>query len=325
MSTDQTNGRSGDVGRRDIMIPSVLAAEARKVLGDYLRTTFHCTTRAFKGTLDRLITSGRPFKGPYLTLHLPFEKGTRGGEWFPEIPLQFQPYKHQELAFERLTADEPKPTIVATGTGSGKTEAFLLPILEQCRQNAGKKGIKAILIYPMNALATDQARRIARLIYNTESLKGNVRAGLFIGGDDKDPQGLMSETSIITSRDMMRDEPPDILLTNYKMLDLLMVRGRDALLWARNSPGTLRFLVVDELHTFDGAQGTDLASLLRRLKARLQSPDACPVGTSATLGVGDQATQGLREYAGKIFDCEFNSNAIIREHRVTAGQFWKIS
>ncbi len=321
MSTDQTNGRSGDMGRRDIMIPSVLAAEARKVLGDYLSTTFHCTTRAFKGTLDRLITSGRPFKGPYLTLHLPFEKGTHGGEWFPEIPLQFQPYKHQELAFERLTADEPKPTIVATGTGSGKTEAFLLPILEQCRQNAGKKGIKAILIYPMNALATDQARRIARLIYNTESLKGNVRAGLFIGGDDKEPQALMSETSIITSRDMMRDEPPDILLTNYKMLDLLMVRGRDALLWAKNSPGTLRFLVVDELHTFDGAQGTDLACLLRRLKARLQSPDACPVGTSATLGVGDQATQGLREYAGKIFDCEFDSNAIIREHRVTAGQF----
>ncbi len=307
--------------RSELMIPSVLAAETKKALGDYLRTTFLCTTPTFKDTLNQLLASDRLFKGPFLTLHLPFVMGTRTTDWFPAIPFPFRPYKHQELAFERLTGDTPQPTIIATGTGSGKTEAFLLPILEHCRKHAGQKGIKAILIYPMNALATDQSRRIARLIHKTNSLKGKVRAGLFIGSRDKEPQGIMSEDSIITSRDMMRHHPPDILLTNYKMLDLLMVRARDASIWSGNRPGTLRFLVVDELHTFDGAQGTDLACLLRRLKARLQAPDVCPIGTSATLGVSDEATDDLHTYARSIFDREFGPGSIIREQRVTAGQF----
>ena len=79
----------------------------------------------------------------------------------------------------------------------------------------------------------------------------------------------MTASGVITDRATLRKDPPDILLTNYKMLDYLLIRPKDRRLWSRNIPETLRYVVVDELHTFDGAQGTDLALLLRRLKARL--------------------------------------------------------
>ena len=92
--------------------------------------------------------------------------------------------------------------------------------------------------------------------------------GLYVGGRG-DTSPVMTKTSVITDRDAMRKAPPDVLLTNYKMLDYLLVRPRDRTLWEHNAPDTLRYVVVDELHTFDGAQGTDLALLLRRLRARL--------------------------------------------------------
>ena len=109
---------------------------------------------------------------------------------------------------------------------------------------------------------------------------------------------VMGPDGIITNKHTLRLKPPDILLTNYKMLDYLLIRAKDYPLWKQNGPESLRFLVVDELHTFDGAQGTDLACLIRRLKARLKTPDEflCCVGTSATLGNEDEK-QRFVEYA----------------------------
>jgi DEAD/DEAH box helicase domain-containing protein len=260
------------------------------------------------------------FKGPYLSLQLPFRDGSSGRTYFPEIPLRFPAYRHQERAFERLSADPPRPTIVATGTGSGKTESFLVPILDHCRKHAGTPGIKAVLIYPMNALATDQARRIARIVDGTPSLRGKVRAGLYIGSRDAEPRMNMAPDGIITDRETLRLHPPDILLTNYKMLDYLLVRPHDATIWEGNAPGALRYLVVDELHTFDGAQGTDLACLIRRLKARLGAGDVCAVGTSATLG-GQSGSERLRAYAKAIFDTSFDADAVATEERLSAAEF----
>ena len=190
-----------------------------------------------------------------------------------------------------------RSTVIATGTGSGKTECFLFPILDHCRAASPAPGIKAVLVYPMNALAADQARRIARTIDRTPSLRGKVTAGLFVGRDNRpqrSPHTTMGRDHVITDRDTLRERPPDVLLTNYKMLDYLLVRPFDFRLWRHNGPDTLRYLVVDELHTFDGAQGTDLACLIRRLRVRLRvSPGKliC-VGTSATLGGADHARAG---------------------------------
>ncbi|MBS3780561.1 MAG: DEAD/DEAH box helicase [Desulfovermiculus sp.] len=303
------------------MIPSILSQQIDQGLKDFLSTTFHSTNPLFHNMLDRFLDrDGALNKGPYISLQLPFQKGS-SQEFFPEIPLGFTPHLHQELAFARLCGQNPLPTLIASGTGSGKTECFSQPILEHCR-TSDQPGIKAILIYPMNALAYDQAGRLAQTIWHTPSLHSKITAGLFVGQQTAEACSSMTENSLITDKDILRQSPPDILLTNYKMLDYLLVRARDARLWAQNGPETLRFVVVDELHTFDGAQGTDLACLLRRLKARLGTPEGhlCTIGTSATLGDADSQDRLIR-YAQQVFGEPFDQDSVIPEYRQKAEDF----
>ena len=279
------------------MQPLILAEQTRQGVADFLSSTFPATTAGFDDLLTRFLAEPESLaKGPYVSVGLPFRKSEGGASQFGWL-TNFIPHAHQAQAFARLAGSAPRSTIVATGTGSGKTECFLYPVLEHCRQErkAGRKGIKAILIYPMNALATDQASRLAKEILTRPGLS-DITAGLYVGDQPSELSTTVraldeKRYTVITDRDRMREEPPDILLTNYKMLDFLLIRARDSVLWRNNAPDTLKFLVVDELHTFDGAQGTDLACLIRRLKARLRTPPgalAC-VGTSATLGTEGQA------------------------------------
>ena len=248
------------------MIPSLVASEVTDALRDFLATGFGPSNPAMAGVMaDFLAQPENLAKGPYLSVALPYQRAPEGGEPFPELPLGFTPYRHQRIAMRRLADGAGRSAIIAAGTGSGKTECFLYPILDHCLERAGQPGIKAILVYPMNALAMDQARRIAAIIHEAPALRGKVSAGLYIGEGERSPHRSMGRRHVITDRSALRERPPDILLTNYKMLDFLMVRPRDQRLWRRNRLGTLRYLVVDELHTFDGAQGTDLACLIRRL------------------------------------------------------------
>lgn len=305
------------------MIPSVLAHQVRQGIEDFLRTTFPVSTPFFGKMLDGLLEeNGSVFKGPFFSLQLPYKKGSGGSHFFPDVPLGFTPYLHQEQAFKRLGGINPSSTIVATGTGSGKTECYLYPILNHCYRHRHERGVKAILIYPMNALASDQAERLAKIVANNPELKENVTAGLFVGQREKHPNQCMGPRNIITDKDTMRLMPPDILLTNYKMLDYLLIRPKDFPLWKQNGPKTLRYLVVDELHTFDGAQGTDLACLIRRLKARLGTPDKflCCTGTSATLGTEDEQAD-LRDYAEHIFGESFDEDCIIKESMLDVQEF----
>ena len=306
------------------MNPIILSNHVQDSLHELVHTTLNTTTSVFDGTVKRFINEPSNFiKGPWVSIDMPFRQidVNPDGTWtepFPDIPLGFIPYHHQIQAFDRLTGKTLHSTLIATGTGSGKTESYLWPILEYCRQNKDKPGIKAILIYPMNALATDQARRIAKAISGNKALNG-VRAGIYADSKPKDPVYKVTKDNIITSRETLQKNPPDILLTNYKMLDYLLLRGEDKPLWEKNNPKTLRFLVVDELHTFDGAQGADLALLLRRVKHRLNIPEnhlVC-IGSSATLGSGEDAGPELRKYAEQIFGESFDDQAVITEIRKT--------
>lgn len=308
------------------MIPAALVGQLQRGLGDFLRASFASTTPAFANVIDDLLAApGEVMKGPYVQLGLPFRKGSRP-DYFPDVPLPFTPHLHQELAFNRLGGEHKRSTLVATGTGSGKTESFLYPILAHALAHAGKPGIKAILVYPMNALASDQALRLAKLIHGNDKLRGAVTAGLYVGedeGEGRKAHGTMGPDHIVTDRKRLQKEPPDILLTNYKMLDYLLVRPRDRQLWQDSAGGSLRFLVVDELHTFDGAQGTDLACLIRRLKDRLRvrPGQLCCVGTSATLG-SDASGDTLRQYAERVFSEPFDADSVITETRLDVDEFF---
>lgn len=307
------------------MIPSVLASQLIKGTKDFLNTTFPSSTPTFFEMMDNFVSEEEKlFKGPYISVSLPFRKGNENTHYFPDILSEnFKPYYHQELAFKRLGGDVAKPTLVATGTGSGKTEAFMYPILDHCYKNKDKKGIKAIIIYPMNALATDQAKRFAKTISDTKSLS-DTRVGLYIGSSEQNPHKSMSKDYVITDKDILGDNPPDILLTNYKMLDFMLMRPRDQKIWKYNiETDILKFIAVDEIHTFDGAQGTDLASLMRRLRAKLgvnKNHLAC-IGTSATLG-GD-GTGDIRNFATNIFSEEFDEDSVVQEYRITPEEFFE--
>ena len=302
------------------MIPSTLAAEVSGVLRDFLSTGFGPSNPALSDVVkDFLDDSDNLLKGPYLSVDLPFQREPEGGEPFPETPLGFTPYRHQRTAFDRLTGG--RSTVIATGTGSGKTECFLYPVLDHCRTQAGTPGVKAIVIYPMNALASDQARRIAGIVDRTPSLRGRVTAGLYVGETGASPRRRMGADHLIENRDVLREHPPDILLTNYKMLDLLLTRPVDFPLWRHNAGGVLRFLVVDELHTFDGAQGTDLACLIRRLRARLQADDGLVcAGTSATIG-GEEDRTAILDYVSDVFHQPFSPGAVVGEVRQGIDEF----
>jgi hypothetical protein len=308
-----------------LLIPSLVAQEIRSAVIEYLTTTFALADDDAREALAELLTDpGRGmFRGPYLRARTPYQQVPESWEsplgWLPD---GFRPFVHQADAFRRLSSldRDPEPVIVTSGTGSGKTEAFLLPILDHCRRHRGTPGIKALLLYPMNALATDQARRIAGYVHENAELDG-VTAGLYIGGQGN--RDRMRSDGIIDRRDILRSSPPDILLTNYKMLDYLLLREADALLW-RLSRESLRYLVLDEFHTYDGAQGTDVAMLLRRLGAALHVPGdgpplgtVTPVATSATLGgATEETSQRMREFAERVFGIPFPPEAVAGEERM---------
>jgi ATP-dependent helicase YprA (DUF1998 family) len=311
------------------MIPSLVAGEVRRALVDYLATTFGLSDDDVRDALSEFLTDPTTgiFRGPYLRVRTPFR--AVDADWVSPLgwlPEWFTPYLHQAAAFERLATlagHTPQPTLVTTGTGSGKTECFLMPVLDHCARvrDVGQKGIKAIILYPMNALASDQAGRLAELIH-TEQRLGGLRAGIYVGENGSHAE--MGADHLIDDRHALRDDPPDILLTNYKMLDFLLLRREDRPLWATTGPDTLRYVVLDEFHTYDGAQGTDVAMLMRRLGATLGTAvpgaplgAAAPVATSATLGSDAAALLDLRDFAGKVFGVDFDENSVIGETRQT--------
>lgn len=307
------------------MIPSVLARQIQRGLKDYIDTTFPITNLVFKDSLKNMLSEPKKvFHEPYVAVRLPFRVADGAKNIFRSIHPVYTPYVHQQKAWDRLTGEDGRSTLVSTGTGSGKTECFLYPILEYCYRHRGEYGIKALIIYPMNALASDQAKRMAKLVDGSPELKSaKIRVGMYVGGTEKNAAKMMMPDKVITDHDTLLASPPDILMTNYKMLDYLLVRPKDADLWKWNQPETLKYIAVDELHTFDGAQGTDLACLLRRLKVRLNilPGHLCCIGTSATMG-GEQMSGNIRSYAEDIFGEVFEKDSIVTEDRLSPEEYF---
>lgn len=187
----------------------------------------------------------------------------------------------------------------------------------------------------MNALAGDQAGRLGKLLDEDPRL-AEVTAGLYIG-EASARRTASPYGRVMVDRSEIRRNPPDILITNYKMLDLLLQRQLDAPLWA---DADLAYVVIDEFHTYDGAQGTDVAMLLRRLGAVAGAAEegrplgsVCPVATSATLGesgpeadpqtAGAGGARAMLDVASRVFGTYFPDDAVIGEDRREPSAFLK--
>ena len=244
-----------------------------------------------------------------------------------EIQINRRLYLHQEQALRKI--NKGKNLIVTTGTGSGKTECFIIPIinhlLREAEHEALSPGVRAILIYPMNALANDQMKRLRNLLKNypditfgvyNSSTKQHEQEGIIeYGKVYKDTNGYPMKPlkNEIISRDQMQKTPPHILVTNYAMLEYMMLRPMDDLVF---SGAQLRFLVLDEAHIYRGTTGMETSLLLKRLKARISNPaDVLHILTSATLG-GKEADNDIVQFAEILCNASFYTEDIIRSQSV---------
>jgi DEAD/DEAH box helicase domain-containing protein len=143
------------------MLPSVLSHELMESVRAFLRATYPTSTSAFKSSFDAILEGvGRDhlFQGPYLRVGLPFQSEQVDRGFLARVQTEYPPHRHQKQAWTRLRTENPHSTLVATGMGSVKTECFLYPVLDHVLANPAQRGIKASILYPMNALAGDQAR-----------------------------------------------------------------------------------------------------------------------------------------------------------------------
>ncbi|MCK4506620.1 MAG: DEAD/DEAH box helicase, partial [Candidatus Aegiribacteria sp.] len=217
----------------------------------------------------------------------------------PSKPLQL--YRHQSEAIK--AASVGANYVLTTGTGSGKSLAYIIPIVNYVLRNPEHRGIKAIIVYPLNALANSQLGELDRFINEGfPDRKGPVRFARYTGQENDE-----QKNEIIA-------DPPDILLTNYVMLELIMTRPKERKLI--NAASGLQFLVLDELHTYRGRQGADVALLVRRAREYFNAPELQMVGTSATLaGPGSLASQKeeVASVASKLFGSPVKPEHIIGE------------
>ncbi|HZH98411.1 MAG TPA: DEAD/DEAH box helicase, partial [Fimbriimonadaceae bacterium] len=327
-----------------------------KVVRDFLRyqlTAYPFTDPGLRSQMRRLLSiehiSRTPLmKGTFITLSKPFADGDTvaslcgpdAGQLHPHL-TQLHPYEslygHQARAIKHVLAG--KSVLVSTGTGSGKTEAFLYPIISKglrLRDQGAPAGISAVIIYPMNALAEDQLDRLRELLVGT-----GVSFGMYVGKTPETPERVTGKRLAANaskadyqaairqrdaedeayaihppeerpSRQEMRENPPRILLTNVKQLELLLTRQKDIELFSK---ATLDFLVVDEAHTFSGVPGAETAVLLRRLKSFCGKADAgvsC-IATSATISDPERGAEAGREFVSRFFGVASDKVEVVTE------------
>lgn len=299
---------------------------------NYLSTTFRFQDPELQRQfLNNLREKNRFVKGPILEVTPAFEAGASIKELVEEgilskefyrlptgsLPPERQLYRHQEKAVRKLITNG-RNIVVSTGTGSGKTESFLIPILDHLFKETEKgllgPGIRALLLYPMNALANDQLKRLRRLLSGYPPITFGRYTGetekLHRNAQEKYRKMFREEPlpNELISREQMWKTPPHILLTNYAMLEYLLLRPEDHVFFDGEQAKYWRYIVIDEAHTYSGARGIEIAMLLHRLKDRVtggQRGKLQCIATSATLGGGRGNCTKIVNFARQLFDEEF--------------------
>jgi ATP-dependent helicase YprA (DUF1998 family) len=322
--------------------PILTTQKLKKDYVDYLSSMFFFEDKdLMKQAMDYLNEEGKFIKGPFVEITQPFitgktmeqliEEGIISEEFYSlkkHFPVERNLYIHQEKAIRKLI--NKRNIIVATGTGSGKTECFLLPIINYLmrEKEAGtlSSGVRALLLYPMNALANDQIGRLREILkeypeitfgrYTGETEETRKKAEELFAKTNPDKDRIPNE---LLSREEMRSNPPHILLTNYAMLEYLLLRPDDNVFFDGSYADNWKFIVLDEAHSYNGAKGTEISMLLMRLKeriARKRDVKISCIATSATLGGGANARKEVAEFATALFHEPFSSEDIIESERV---------
>lgn len=279
---------------------------------------------------EAISAPGALVKGPLLESTPPFETGCSIADLVnegvlhrsfealcsPNLPYDRPLYVHQETAIRNVVSGG-RNLVVATGTGSGKTETFLIPLLNHLLQehetgSLSVPGVRALLLYPMNALVNDQLTRLRGILKDTSV---PITFGRYTGETEYDRdkaeevfkaqfRGQPIIEQELLCRNEMRETPPHVLVTNYAMLEYLLLRPEDHIFFD-NDADTWKFLVLDEAHTYDGTTGIELGMLVRRLKERVQTPSLTSIATSATLGGGEEDFPDVTTFARNLFDASF--------------------
>lgn len=301
----------------------------------YLRTIFEMADKDYSAQFKKELDVQEIFaKGPYLDVVDSFKKGKSLNELIETsvLPESFRKmnfnmerplYLHQEEAIRRCV--DGKSIVVSTGTGSGKTESFLIPILRELaiENETGKlsPGVRALIIYPMNALANDQMERLREILSDYPE----ITYGSYTGQTKQDyvkanqeyrilNEGRTPKQNELISREQMIKTPPNILITNYAMLEYLMIRPNENSFFDGVYAQNWKYIVLDEAHIYNGSTGIEVSMLLRRLKSSLAKKDLQYILTSATLGKDDQNKE-VAEFASRLCASDFNEQDVIRAVR----------
>lgn len=327
--------------------PASASKKIKDEFVDYISTTFSFADqdfqREFRTKLSSMIS-----KGPIVDIKGIFETGKsiknlvdeevlsklflnlesdkpKDDKHKVKLPIERPLYVHQVEAINKISI-EKRNTVITTGTGSGKTECFLIPVLNELLKEKElgtlDSGVRAILIYPMNALANDQMKRLRQILMCYPSITFGVYNGdtkykmsealakykdLHQNEDCKELREPLKNEYIC--REQMQNNPPHILCTNYAMLEQMLLRPENDKIFSNSN---FKFIILDEAHIYTGATGMETSLLLRRLKARIK-PDSNVqyILTSATLGEKGKDDQKIIDFANTLCGVHFDTNDII--------------
>ena len=312
---------------------------------NYLKTSFYFRDSELRASFRSALQGDTLLKGPFPEKARNFRADANAQELaeqcFPGKSGELLPalregalYGHQDRAI-RVTQTDQQNIVVATGTASGKTESFLYPILfalyrQYLDRRLDEPGVRAMILYPMNALANDQRQRLGEICKCLQEEKSGFAPtfGQYIGqtpeskkyrwrnARTREEECLPGE---LVFRDEMRDTPPHILLTNYSMLEYLLIRPSDSRLFDGDRGRHWQFIVLDEAHQYRGAKGMEMGMLIRRLKQRLRdggrkdSDSFRCIATSATIasGEGMEDKKAVAKFAGELFGEQFSTHGVI--------------
>lgn len=303
---------------------------------EYLKSSFEFGKSHLQKLFVEQLEKEELFKGPYVDLSFPFQRGKnldslieegvvcKSFKRLDDINFTRPLYSHQEESIRII--GKGHSAIITTGTGSGKTESFLYPILNDLlfdvERGIKEVGVRAIFLYPMNALVNDQIDRIRKILMHCpeitfgfftgdtpEKATSNTRKKL---GEEND---VIIPDNELVSREEIRENPPHLLFTNYSMLEYLLIRPNDYAIFEEERLQNWKYVVLDEAHTYNGSLGIELSLLLRRLTG-LAPKRPQFILTSATLGQQGKSEADIINFAKNLTSAEYVINDIIFSKRI---------